>query len=350
MPLEKLDLPAILRAASELLEATTSYRPEDHPEIIAAQAAPAEAPEPSIEAQLRWHAALGALLDAANRLKVALGATGELKPGRLCGSNLPAAWNHFDSNFANVDHPRAARFGLLRIARAAAELSGYAIRLHPPHHMRERGLSFLERGTRLVWPSMTEHERDEVRHLLPALRSAFGWSGSTDAVPPVWVGPPELNETECYGMYDRHSGYYASTREDLEEQQTLLAAINHAQHANSRPPATAGDQVKPRSKRSTQPGEARAKIIAALTKHHRYDDGGALNLEPIGNNKLAELAEVDKSTVSDFIADAFESRNGYLSACRSASQLAVSLRILNGELSPRDLPIDPAQFADTNEK
>src|SRR5262249_18814112 len=38
-------------------------------------------------------------------------------------------------------------------------------------------------------------------------------------------------------------------------------------------------------KRSTERGEGRAKLIAALTKHHQYADGGCLNLEPIGNNE-----------------------------------------------------------------
>jgi hypothetical protein len=43
-------------------------------------------------------------------------------------------------------------------------------------------------------------------------------------------------------------------------------------------------------------GEAEAKLIAALTKHHQYADGSCLNLEPVGNNELARIAEVSEST------------------------------------------------------
>src|SRR5262249_14849373 len=47
-----------------------------------------------------------------------------------------------------------------------------------------------------------------------------------------------------------------------------------------------------RAKRSTEPGEAREKLIAALTKHHKYAEASCLNQEPIGNNQLARLADV----------------------------------------------------------
>lgn len=346
MPLEKLDLPAILRASAELIDTTTSYRPEDHTEVLAAQADPAKAPEPSVETRLRWHDALDAILEAANRLKVALGATGELRPGRARESNLPAIWEHFDSDFVNVDHPRAARFGLLRIARAAVELSGYARRKRPPTHMRECGLSFLERGARLVWPALTAHERDEVRHLLPTFRSAFSWSGAADDLPPVWAGALELDDAESYGMWDRPGGYYANTCDDLEEQQAVFAALTSA---NNKPPATADAKGKPRGKRSTQRGEARAKLIAALTKHHHYADGGALHLEPIGNNELARLADVDISTASAFFEKQFNGHDLYKKQCTDAAKLAFALKLLNGEVAPHTVLTDSGQFADADD-
>src|SRR5262249_26471769 len=48
----------------------------------------------------------------------------------------------------------------------------------------------------------------------------------------------------------------------------------------------------PNQKRSTAKGEARTKIISALTAYHQYADGGCLNLGPIAVRELARVAEV----------------------------------------------------------
>jgi hypothetical protein len=89
-----------------------------------------------------------------------------------------------------------------------------------------------------------------------------------------------------------------------------------------------------RPKRSTQKGEGRAKLIAALTKHHDYADGGALNLDPIGNNALADLAVVDKATASAFFKKEFGGHEKYKVACRDANTLVTALKLLNGEFAP----------------
>jgi hypothetical protein len=101
-------------------------------------------------------------------------------------------------------------------------------------------------------------------------------------------------------------------------------------------PAT-GDAPAPRTKRSTERGEGRAKLIAALTKHHQYADGGCLNLEPIGNNELARLARVSESTASAFFKSEFKGLGKYRAICRDAGRLADSLKALNNEFSPHDL-------------
>lgn len=98
------------------------------------------------------------------------------------------------------------------------------------------------------------------------------------------------------------------------------------------PPAT-----QTRKKRSTVRGEARLKLIAALTKHHEYADGGSLNTEPIGNNKLAELAGVDSASASRFIKKEFGGPTSYQTVCRDPGRLAECLKILNGEFSPHNL-------------
>ncbi len=91
-----------------------------------------------------------------------------------------------------------------------------------------------------------------------------------------------------------------------------------------------------RAKRSTQRGEGRAKLIAALTKHHKYAEGGCLNLEPIGNNELARQAEVAKRTASAFFGKEFGGHLKYRSMCQDPALLAAALKALNGEFRPRD--------------
>lgn len=91
---------------------------------------------------------------------------------------------------------------------------------------------------------------------------------------------------------------------------------------------------KVRPKRSTEKGEAKAKLIAALSKHHKYADGGCLNMEPIGNNKLARDATVDQATASAFFKKRFKSHGNYKALCRDNVRLVTALKMLNDEFSP----------------
>jgi hypothetical protein len=79
------------------------------------------------------------------------------------------------------------------------------------------------------------------------------------------------------------------------------------------------------------------KLIAALSKHHKYADGGCLNLEPIGNNELARAADVAPSTASAFFHDKFQGYRTYKALCWDKGRLAAALKLLNGEFSPHDL-------------
>jgi hypothetical protein len=108
-----------------------------------------------------------------------------------------------------------------------------------------------------------------------------------------------------------------------------------------------GDRGKPlvrKRKRSTAPGDARAKLVAALTKHHQYAGGSCLNLLPIGNNELARLAEVSESTASDFFTTEFKGHSKYKALCQDTGGLAMALKLLNGEFASHFLygrrPID----------
>jgi len=136
---------------------------------------------------------------------------------------------------------------------------------------------------------------------------------------------------------------YASVRRGLVELQKLLGGGSGTEN---------GDVV--RKKKSTQPGEAREKLIAALTLHHRYADGGILNSEPISNRALASKAGVAVSSVTNFMNWAFDKgqkggRNRYLAACRDCARLSAHLRRLNGEMPDYHLPIDANQVASDDE-
>lgn len=111
--------------------------------------------------------------------------------------------------------------------------------------------------------------------------------------------------------------------------QLPATAKSAAQEAAPQPPQPA---VRP--KRNTERGEGQAKLIAALTKHHQYADGGCLNLEPIGCNELARLAGVDRATASAFFKKYFKGHSKYRTLCRDAGKLTDALKMLNGEFAP----------------
>jgi hypothetical protein len=106
-------------------------------------------------------------------------------------------------------------------------------------------------------------------------------------------------------------------------------------------PANGVAAVRP--KKSTARGDARAKLVPALIKHHQYAEGGCLTLEPIGVSQLARAAGVSKSSASDFFNARFggqEKADGhakYQVVCRSPARLVEALKVLNGEFSPHDL-------------
>lgn len=107
-----------------------------------------------------------------------------------------------------------------------------------------------------------------------------------------------------------------------------------AERRETTAPAVAPDPIP---KRSTERGEGWAKLIAALTKHHQYADGGCLKLDSIGNNELAKAAGVSASTASKFFNDKFRGHTKYRALRRDAGKLAAALKLLNDEFAPYHL-------------
>jgi hypothetical protein len=119
-----------------------------------------------------------------------------------------------------------------------------------------------------------------------------------------------------------------------------LPPVNRApldEPGNQHQPAPAGSSTGPtasRPKRSTHRGDGRAKLIAALTRHHKYANGGCLHTVAISNNDLARDAGVSKSTASDFFNKKFQGHTKYKALCQDSRMLVVALKQLNGEYAP----------------
>ena len=91
----------------------------------------------------------------------------------------------------------------------------------------------------------------------------------------------------------------------------------------------------PLKKRSTESGEARIKLISALTEHHGYTNGSCSNTAPIASNELARRAKVVKSSASLFFKNEFGGHSKYKVCChQSASALVAALKVLNDGYSP----------------
>jgi len=75
-------------------------------------------------------------------------------------------------------------------------------------------------------------------------------------------------------------------------------------------------------------------IIAALASHHKYANGNCLNLEPIGNNKMARDLGLSPGTTSSFFNEKFRGYAGYVRQCRDAGLLRTAMRLLNNEITP----------------
>jgi hypothetical protein len=145
------------------------------------------------------------------------------------------------------------------------------------------------------------------------------------------------------GTRSRPFFLYSGYREHLNAILEKLPALEAPDQENAgdglldRPSDTsAARQPAKKSKRSTERGEGRAKLIAALTNHHQYAGGGCLILEPVGNNELARTAGVAKRTASAFFNKDFRGHAKYRTLCNDPPRLVAALKALNGEFRPHE--------------
>jgi hypothetical protein len=119
----------------------------------------------------------------------------------------------------------------------------------------------------------------------------------------------------------------------------VLLAEKLALHEPSEAAGTI-NAAREKPKRSTQKGDARIKIIAGLTEHHKYQNGGCGNLAPVQVRQFARKCQVSPDSVSTFFKKEFgndRGHKGYLAACRDAPRLTAWLKLLNQDYSPHPL-------------
>ncbi len=146
----------------------------------------------------------------------------------------------------------------------------------------------------------------------------------------VEIPPESIDKLTATDIFDA-----AMAWADRQQIKARLVAETNAAVKGGAPAEPASDpRTLKKPKRSTERGEARIKLISALTKHHEYADGGCLKLEPIGNNELARLAGVDQATASAFFQQQFKGHGKYKAVCGDVATLIAALKILNGEFSP----------------
>ncbi|MCX7401525.1 MAG: hypothetical protein NTY87_00100 [Planctomycetia bacterium] len=110
-----------------------------------------------------------------------------------------------------------------------------------------------------------------------------------------------------------------------------LVPYSHAL-ASATSAATTPTTMPKKVKRSTKPNEVQ--IIAALTTHHKYIDGGCLNQEPIGNNVMASGLKINQGTTSAFFKKKFGGHAAYKRLCGDITKLLAAIRLLNNEITP----------------
>jgi hypothetical protein len=163
----------------------------------------------------------------------------------------------------------------------------------------------------------------------------YGLSGEGGTLPTKLDDPADTGSdpTKAAQAEDTTLSYDASPPSQATETGALSTLANSPQVAAISQLSARTTQAK--QKRSTERGEARTKIISALTKHHQYANGSVLNREPIGVNELARQAEVAPATSSAFFKEEFKGHDQYRAMCtRNTPELVAALKLLNDEFPP----------------
>jgi hypothetical protein len=163
-------------------------------------------------------------------------------------------------------------------------------------------------------------------------------TGLADALPITSAVPQELldaliGETRRYPCCPFNTPFRVELEREAGRTLKLFAAESGRQLQKG------GKQSSVTRRSAARKGSAeltakQLKIIAALTKHHKYEGDKCENLESIGVRELGRAAEVSPATVSKFFKDFFGEHAVYDATCKHRPpQLVQRLKVLNGEQS-----------------
>jgi len=131
----------------------------------------------------------------------------------------------------------------------------------------------------------------------------------------------------------RDASVFSHTTTAAEATTAAFTVISPLPNADDPHRVDSTPQTLARKKRSTEKGEAEAKLIAALAAHHEYSDGSCLNLDPVRNNAIARVADVDQGSATHFFKKHFRGRKQYIRICQDPESLSLILGAL-----VRDMP------------
>jgi hypothetical protein len=197
-----------------------------------------------------------------------------------------------------VSSPELAALLVAAIDRVLAALQTY--------RRRQRGLTVREADA-------LEEQYREVTNL--ALAAGFAEPPPLAEAGLVIHNPLDLS-AKPYPNRDAGLEWERKLRSLRTAAEAACAGTTQEPHATEQPTSQA---KKP--KRSTKRGDARAKIIAGLTAHHEYQEGGCGNLAAIGVRELAGEIGVSPDSVTRFFKKEFgeeRGHTGYQAACRNA--------------------------------
>lgn len=156
--------------------------------------------------------------------------------------------------------------------------------------------------------------------------TAFDWYGGGKGTKIIPKGRP--TPFDCFKVIatDALWEWWRSSKSDKSDRET--------QESHCEPESANAVQGKPKQRNA--PGEARNKLIAALTLHHKYSVDSCLCQNPITINALARLAGISPSTAFAFFETVFQGHENYIHACQDTRRLIGVLKLLNDEFIPRE--------------
>lgn len=218
------------------------------------------------------------------------------------------------------------------------------------------------------WAAFNERKLELVHHLrgpelwphFQRLAARHDWSELATEAKPWNLGGPLSSTNELCGLLNGLKRKQAQGKLTLETaRKTIVSPLREnarwwrglfVRAERTTPQRETRDtwRASVKGKRSTQKGDARAKLQAALLFHHGYGSDTELVLEPIGNNELARKAEVARSSASAFIKDTFGGQTEYRRACKARTTLLARLKHLDGDYVSR-LHFREQQFMDRDD-